>query len=111
MQIWSIICTSITSQPGKRISRPGPEVIKHFSCSTLQACHNFFVKKPKIFKIVKSERACSSQFSEKPDSARVNHNFKKFSDLRHKKYVCWNNHYNEHDTTLFVSDFNESEVN
>ena len=39
-----------------------------------QACHNFFVKKPKIFENVKSERG--SQFSEKQDSARVNHNYK-----------------------------------
>ena len=30
------------------------------------------------------KRARGSQFSEKPDSARVNHNFQKFSDLRHK---------------------------
>ena len=50
--------------------------------SIFQACHNFFVKKPKIFENVKSERG--SQFSEKPDSARVNYNFQKFSNLRHK---------------------------
>ena len=43
---------------------------------------HFFVKKPKIFKNVKSKRG--GQFSEKPDSARVNHNFQKFSDLGHK---------------------------
>ena len=65
----------------------------------------FFVKKPKIFENVKSERAAAN------DAARVNHNFQKFSDLRHKQHVCWINHYNEHDTTLFLSDFNESGVN
>ena len=74
-----------------------------------QACHNFLSKSLRFLKCEK--RARSSQFSEKPDSARVNHNFQKFSDLRHKKHVCWINHYNEHDITLFMSDFNESEDN
>ena len=43
--------------------------------------------------------------SEKPDSARVSHNFQKFSDLGQKKHVCWINHYFEHDTTSFLSNF------
>ena len=75
----------------------------------LQACHNFFVKTPKIFKNVKSERAAAN--FQKSRTPCVNHNFQKNSDLKHKKHVCWINHYNEHDTTLFLSDFNESEIN
>ena len=75
-----------------------------------QACHNFFVKKPKVFENVKSECAAAN-FQKKTESVCIDHNFQKFSDLRHKKHVCWINHYNEHDTTLFLSDFNESEVN
>ena len=74
-----------------------------------QACHNFFVKKPKIFEKCE-KRTRGSQFSEKPDSGHVNHNFQKFSDLRNKN-ICWINHYNEHDKTLYLSDFNESEIN
>ena len=73
-----------------------------------QACHNFLSKSLRFLRCEK--RALDSQLLEKPDSARVNHNFQKFSDLRHKKHVSWINHYNKHDTT-FLSDFNESEVN
>ena len=85
------------------ISRPNAE-----NCSGRPATI-FFVKKPKIFEKVKSEHG--RQFSEKPDSARVNHNFQKFSDLGHKNHACLINHYNEHDTTSFLSAYNESEVN
>ena len=68
----------------------------------------FFVKKPKILENVKSERAVAN--FQKKRIPRVSHNFQKFSDLGHKKHVCWINHYNEHDNT-FLSDYNESEVN
>ena len=67
----------------------------HFHHPSIRPAMIFFVKKPKIFEKVKNERA------EANFQARVNHNFQKFSDLRHKKHVCWINHYNEHDTTLF----------
>ena len=95
----------------KRNIRVHNKDLKLFAYKTLvrQACHNFFVKKPKSFENVKSEHGL--QFSEKPDSARVNHNFQKFSDLGHKNHACWINHYNEHDTTSFLSAYNESEVN
>ena len=81
---------------------------KRWTDDRLQACHNFFVKKPKIFENVKSKRVAAN--FQKTDSARVSQNFQNFSDLRHKKHVCWINHYNEHDTTSFLSDYNESEV-
>ena len=70
----------------------------------------FFVKKPKIFENVKSERAAAN--FHKSQTLRASTIIsKKFSDLRHKKHVCWINHFNEHDTTLCLSDFNESEIN
>lgn len=37
-------------------------------------------------------------------------NLQKFSNLGHKKHACWINHYNEHDTTSFLSAYNESEL-
>ena len=37
-----------------------------------QACHNFFVKKPKIFEIVKSERAAANfQESRTPHASTI----------------------------------------
>ena len=47
-----------------------------------QACYNFFIRKPEIFGKCE-KRACCGHFSEKLNSARVNRNFQKFSDLVH----------------------------
>ena len=48
-----------------------------------QACYNFFVKKPKSFENVKSERAAASfQKSRTPRTSAII--FQKFSDLGHK---------------------------
>ena len=66
----------------------------------------FFVIKPVTFQNVKSGRG--GLFSEKTDYARVTHNFQKLSVLVHDNYICWNNHYNVHDATSFLSDYNES---
>ena len=47
----------------------------------------FLSKSLRFLKCEKRARGC--QFSEKPDSARVSHNFQRFSDLGHKKHVKW----------------------
>ena len=53
---------------------------------TRQACHNFFVKKPKIFKNVKSERAAANFQKSRTlrASTIISKNSQIFSDLWHK---------------------------
>ena len=81
----------------------------------MQACHNFFVKKPKIFENVKSERAAAN--FQKSRALHVSTIISKNSQIYGIKnmfagsIITIINHYNEHDTTLFLSYFNESEVN
>ena len=46
-------------------------------------------------------------FPERVGHVLWHYNFQKFSDLGHKIHVCLINHYNEHDTTSLLSDYNE----
>ena len=66
------------------------------ACSSVRTSGlpQLFCQKAKDF-LICEKRARGGQFSEKPDSARISHNFQKRSYLGHKKHVCWIIHYNE----------------